>query len=140
MLFLDMLESWYQEIAGQAQTICDANPQLSPMERGRLMLSEIIRCMGEAQLSRFFHDDVPVLLRKMPGEVLRKHYTSEEEFILQLLRLTGIPLKVEDEVAAAVVKLLLMSRIHARDIGPRYDEALQALTDSACRQLIAGMD
>ena len=138
MLFLDMLESWYQEIARQAETLSKAHPELPPVERGMLMLRETIRCMSSASLSRFIRDDVPALLRKLPEEVLREHYTSDDEFILHLLHMADIPLKVKEDVAVAIVKLLLMSLINAGDIGPSYPEALQALSDSACRQLIVG--
>ena len=87
-------------------------------------------------LSRFLRDDVPMLLRRLPQPVLDEHYQSDDEFILGLIRLTGVRLKVEEAVAVAMIRLLFMSVLNAPSIGKHFEEALQTMIDCACTQII----
>lgn len=137
LLFLDMLEQWYQGVEEVARAAYGQNIGLPVSRRSALMLRDVVQWMTASPLSRFMRDDVPLLLRRLPQKTLEQHYTGEDEFILRLLRWAQIPLRVSEGVAVAIIRMLVMSIIYSDDIGPQYRAALSALIDSACSQLIA---
>lgn len=138
MLFLTMLEQWYRTIASQAAEVYAAHASLSVPERAALMFRTAIRLMLGRPLLRFIRDDVPVLMRRLPPETLAAHFTSVDDFILSLIRQTEIPLLIEEPVAAAIIKTLILSIIHAEEIGPHYEKGIELTIHSVCAQLIRG--
>ena len=77
-----------------------------------------------------------VLLRRVPAEARDQLYRSDEEIVKKLIDICGVRLRIPVETAVGMVRVLLLSATHADDIGPAYDDVVNALIDSACSQFI----
>lgn len=138
LLFLDMLESWQRNVYAIAEKVLRENAALSAPERASLAFRAAFRAILKKPVSKFVAQELPLLLRRIPPEVLREHYQTQEEFVIRIIHQVGVTLTVPDHTAAAAVYILLLSLVHADRVGPYYDQGIDALVDSACRQLIAG--
>jgi len=56
--------------------------------------------------------------------------------VKKLIELCGVKLNIPVETAVGMVRVLLVSSVHAGEIGPSYDEAVCGLIESACGQFI----
>jgi len=135
-LFLDMLEQWYQSIYDSLAQVLRDNATAPPRQRAALMLKVAWRSMRDQPLLRFSQEDIPLLLRKLPESLLREHYQSVDEFISTLIDRSGILLSVPKSEACAAVKILFFSLTMASKVGTYFDEALDALIDGTCHQMI----
>ena len=81
LLFLDMLKQHYRRIAELAARECRDSADLPAVERAARVFRTALAAMGDAAMMRFIHDEVPLLLRKLPDDVLREHFQSIEDFI-----------------------------------------------------------
>lgn len=135
-LFLTMLERWYMDIARQSAGVYENHAVLPPAERAALMFKTAIGLMIGRPLVRFIREEVPVLLRRLSPETLAAHFTSVDDFILNLIHQAQIPLLIEESVAVAIIKTLIISIAYAEDIGASYEKALDLTIESVCSQLI----
>ncbi|WP_276620540.1 TetR/AcrR family transcriptional regulator [Syntrophomonas wolfei] len=136
MLFFEVVEDWHTELYNRAWEVFQNNAGMDDRERLAETLLEICRVVQEYSLMNFFENDVPYLLRKIPQEILQAHYHSEAVHIKELIRRSGISLKVSLEVAAAVVHGLTLTLSHRYEIGENYSQVLEILIRGACDRII----
>ena len=137
-LFLDMLEQWHGAIERQVLQVVRENPGLFPRERAALILKTVWRGMQDKPLTGFYRDDLPELMRKLPEKLWRDHYQSNEDFIRSLMTRANLRLIVPESVAYASIRILIFSLMHASQIGPGYEQAVDSLIDGACATMIGG--
>ena len=88
--------------------------------------------MQDKPLTGFYRDDLPELMRKLPEKLWRDHYQSNEDFIRSLMTRANLRLIVPESVAYASIRILIFSLMHASQIGPGYEQAVDSLIDGAC--------
>lgn len=137
LLFLDMLDHWQREVFAKGQQTLSENAHLPMQERTALAFRRTLQSIMSNPLETFFVRDLPVLLRRVSPAALEKHYRTEEEFLVEVIRSVGVKLCVPEKTAAAAIHILALSIAHADQVGPSYDEGLTALVDAACYRLIA---
>lgn len=137
LLFLDMLNHWQQDIFVKGQQLLQEYSHLPTPQRTAAAFRETLQAILSNPLDQFLVRDLPVLLRRVSPSLLEKYYRTEEDFIVQLIRTVGVKLTVPEKTAAAAIHILALSMAQADDIGPSYQEGLNALVDAACLQLIA---
>ncbi len=135
-LFLAMLEQVQKEIYGSAKKVFDDNIGLPAWQRASLAMKEVCRATEAKSIFFFTQNEVPLMLRRLPEHILRGHYQSDEEHLAQLLTQSGLRLKLGIETISAVARLLLMSLMFRQDIGPGFDQALDALIDGGCKEFV----
>ncbi len=135
-LFLTMLEQVHSEIYGSAKQVFDQNPDLPAWERAALAMKEVCRATEEKCIFPFTQDELPLVLRRLPEQVLRGNYHSDAEHLQQLLSRSGLEMALDIETVSAVARLLMMSLMFRQEIGPGFDEALNALIEGACKQFV----
>lgn len=135
-LFLDMLEQWHENISQRAGEELKRCADLTPRERAAAMLKTAVRAMRITPLEHFMREEIPLLLRKMPEEVGREHYLSDEDFVRQMIRKANVRLSVPETIAYAAVRLLFLSQLTADQVGEGYEEAVDKLIDGACATMI----
>lgn len=91
--------------------------------------------MEQAALMDFLEQDVPFLLRRIPAEVLEKHYHGDEIHIKEVLQNARLQPEGGMELAAATVRGLFLTVSHRDPIGPLYPQVLENLVYGACRRL-----
>lgn len=138
LLFLDMLEDWQKKAYAVAEQVMAENASLPWQERASLAFRATFRAILSRPIIKFLVDEAQVMLRRIPQDALEKHYHTQHEFIIGILRHLNVVLTVPDDTAVAAINILMLSLVHAENIGPSYDQGIEALIDSACRQLIAG--
>lgn len=135
-LFLDMIECWHRHLYEHAGQILATRGDLPGAERATLVLTETLHLMQERPLYRFLAYEAPIMFRRLPEELVKDHWQSDEEFIRTLIRRAGVKLTIPEDTACAAIRILFLSLLSAERIGPRYDEAANELIRSACHQLI----
>ena len=83
----------------------------------------------------FIENDAEAILRRVPAEVKEAHYHDDEVHICQLLEESGLASYVEKELAAAMVRGLILTVSHQEQIGPLYPKVLEMLVYGACKEL-----
>ena len=135
-LFLSMLEQVHSEIYGRAKAVFDGSEGLPPWQRAALAMKEVCRATLEKCILPFTQDELPLLLRRLPDQLLLGHYHSDEEHLQQLLEEGGLKMSLDIDTVGSIARLLLMSLMFRQEIGPGFDRALDALIDGACKEFV----
>ncbi len=135
-LFLSMLEQVHSEIYGRAKRVFDESAALPPWQRAARAMKEVCHAALEKCILPFTQEELPLLLRRLPEQLLLGHYHSDEEHLQQLLTEGGLAFSLDLDTVGAIVRLLLMSLVFRQEIGPGFDRALDALIDGACKEFV----
>lgn len=135
-LFLNILELIHNEMYGNAERIFTQRVDLPIKERAALAITEVCRVAEKREAIQFIRDEVPQLLIKLPEDVLKKHYQSDEDRIKNLVRKANVSLSTSLETACAVIRMLMMTLLLKGEVGEEYDEAMRVMIDGACDRLI----
>lgn len=134
LLFLNMLEERYLEIAAKVLALRREMPR---DHQAAEMLLQAIRMFESDGLIRFVHEDVPLLLRRIPQTATTEHYQSLEDFILRLFRNCGFCLRIPETEAVDILRILFTSLLFAGEIGDGYSRALNTLVCCTCDRIIS---
>ena len=118
------------------ESFITSHVDLPPDELARESLKTALGLLLYRPVARFLLNERDVLLRRVPQEARNQLYRSDEEIVKRLIDVCSVPLKLPLETAVGIVRVLLMSAIHADEIGPAYDSVVHALIDSACAQFV----
>lgn len=136
-LFFEVLEDWHAELYNAAWKMWESRPDLPDPQRAAEAVLETCRVMERNSMMDFFENDLPYLLRKIPAEDLNRHYHSDDVHIQELIERMGVQLKQSPEVVSAVVRGLMLTLSHRKQIGDSYPQVLKLLVQGASEQLIA---
>ena len=137
LLFFKMMEDLHTEIYGRAEEVLHTQLQLSPGDRIACALLTALDMMAQNSMMDFFENELSYLLRKVPQEALDKHFHSDDHHILMLIESSGIALSQSPEVISAVVRALVLTVSHRKQIGEQYDTVLKLMVRSICHSLVA---
>lgn len=135
-LFFEILEDWHTDVYEAAWEMWLKRTDLPDPDRVAEALLEACRVMESNSMMSFFENDLPALLRKIPAEDLQRHYHSDTAHICELIKRSGVQLKVSPAVFSAVIKGLILTLTHRSQIGEDYPEAFRILIKGACEQII----
>lgn len=134
---MSWLEDIHSEVYSLAGRILRENAELSAAERGAKALLAVCHSLEARGLLEFLEHDVPYLLRKVPEEVQREHYHSDEVHIQALLSEHELIPAGGIALATATIRGLLLAVSHREEIGAQYPVVLELLVYGACRQLFS---
>lgn len=137
-LFLDMVEQIHREMYGSAGRVLEANAAQPICERVHLAISEVYRVARERNVIGFVRDEVPLILRRLPPDMVKEMYHSDDEYIRELIAKNASRLTADADTACAVVRVLLLSLQNQEEVGSHYGEAMKYIIRGACEQLIDG--
>lgn len=137
LLYFELLEDIHSEVYSLAGRILRENAELSAAERGAKALLAVCHSLEARGLLEFLEHDVPYLLRKVPEEVQREHYHSDEVHIQALLSEYELIPAGGIALATATIRGLLLAVSHREEIGAQYPAVLELLVYGACRQLFS---
>ncbi|MEG0492512.1 MAG: TetR/AcrR family transcriptional regulator [Clostridia bacterium] len=135
-LFLTMLERMHNEMYGSAQQVLETRMDLPIRARAILAVKEVCLIAEKNGAIPFIREEVPLLLRRLPEDLLAKHYKSDEERIRALILKVNVKLNTSIETACTVIRLLLMTLLLKGDVGEQFDEALRVLVEGACDRML----
>jgi len=135
-VFFEILEDWHTVIYGKVLRIIKDAKELPNKERVCQALLFACRSLEEFSMIDFYGNDVPLLLRRMPQEVLNARYHSDEKHIADLIEASGIKLKISSDLASAVARTLILSFSDSNHIGPLYHQVMELFIRSVCDQII----
>ena len=136
LLFFEVLEDYHSEIYGAALNILNTRTDLSERQRVEEALLRVCKLMKESSMMYIIENELQYLLRKIPYEVLKNHYHSDDIHIKQLIKESGITINKSPEFVCAVVKSITLTLSHKKDIGEEYyDDVLKLLVKGACYEL-----
>lgn len=136
-LFLAMFERMHFHMYGNAKKALDAHRGLPPKDRAFFAIQEAYQIFVHYDLIAFMQEDLPMLLRKLPKQMLDEHYHDDEKHIKELLQASGIALTTSLETACAILRLLILTPMLQREIGEGYPAAMDILIQAVCNQLVA---
>lgn len=135
LLFFELLEDLHTEIYQASALVLEEKRSLPAAER--MAEAVLVACRGieTSGMMDFMERDVPYLLRKIPKEIKEAHYHSDEVHIKELLNRAGLEPVGGLELAAAVVRGLILTVSHQDEIGAMYPQVLETLVRGACDRL-----
>lgn len=135
LLFFDILEHMHAEIYGEAASVLSKNADLSPADRASEAVLSACQTMEHSGMMAFVERDAAYLLRKVPENYQKNHCHSDEVHVRELLESAGLVPAGGMALASAVVRGLMLTISHQREIGKLYPDVLETLVRGACRQL-----
>lgn len=82
-------------------------------------------------------EEVELLIRKLPPEVVAAHYQDDTDTIEQMLAMFPLKKKVDVKVISAAFHAVYFSTLHKEDIGEEYyDEALKLMIRGIVSQML----
>jgi AcrR family transcriptional regulator len=136
ILFFEMLEQLHTLIYGKAEAVLLKRVDLPAGERLAEAFLAAIAAMEETAMLDFYENELTYLLRKIPDDVLKAHYHSDDQHIEELMRLSGIEFTLPFNVVSAVIRALVLTVSHRKEIGERYPEVLKLLARSICNSMV----
>ena len=137
LLCFEIAEGYHTEVYGEALKVFQTRMDLSEKDRMAEALLAACKLMEENSMMDMMENDMPYILRKLPTEIVRDHYHSDDVHIKELIEASGISLKVSTEFASAVVRGLIIAVSHRMQIGEEYyDKVLELLIRGACDRLL----
>lgn len=137
LLFFEVFEDCHSEIYGAALNILITRTDLSERERVEEALLKAYKLMKESSMMYIIENELQYLLRKIPPEVLKNHFHSDDVHIQELIRESGITINKSPEFVCSVVKAIMLTLSHQKNIGEEYyDDVLNLLVKGACQQLL----
>ncbi|ENK0839696.1 TetR/AcrR family transcriptional regulator [Clostridium sporogenes] len=137
LLFFEVFEDYHSEIYGAVLNILITRTDLSERERIEEALLKACKLMKESSIMYIVENELQYLLRKIPPEVLKDHFHSDDVHIRELIRKSGITINKSPEFVCAVTKAIMLTLSHQRNIGEEYyDDVLKLLVKGACQQLL----
>lgn len=135
LLFFTVLEEIHSELYAVAKETEERYASLSASERATETLLAVCGRLSETGAMRFIESDAESILRRIPEDVKNAHYHDDETHITELLREGGLFPEGGTELAAAVVRGLILTVSHKNEIGERYPEVLRLLICGAMKEL-----
>lgn len=135
-LFFAMLEAVHEEMYGEAERILREDIHLPPAERAMQAVSQVCHSMEKNGILTFMQEEVPLLLRRLPQDIVQQHYHSDDEHIRRLIESAGIKLKTDIDTACAAVRIVVMSLMFKSSIGEHFGKAWNAVIEGVSRFLV----
>ncbi len=136
LLFLEVLSVWHQQIFTRVEAFMSSHADLPADTLARESLKTALGLLLYPPAARFILTERDVLLRRVSPEAREQLYRSDGEIVKTLIDMCGVKLNIPMDTAVGIVMVLLLSALHAAEIGPAYDSVIHALIDSACTQFI----
>ena len=135
LLFFTVLEEIHSELYGVAKAALEQQKAVPAWERAARALMQVCGRLSETGAMRFIESDAETILRRIPEEVKAHHYHDDETHIRRILEESGLAPAAGMELAAAVIRGVILTVSHRKEIGARYEEVLAILIRGAMREL-----
>ncbi len=135
LLFFEVLERIHAVVYEAARAEMMGSIGLPPAERMGNTILAMCRKLDEIGVMRFMEEDSEYVLRKIPAKVKAEHYHSDEVHIREMLEESGLEPVGGIELAAAVIRGLLLTISHKVNIGEKYPLVLELMIRGACVEL-----
>lgn len=137
MLFLEILEEMHAEVYGRAAENLNSSVGQPPAARTANAILDVCSLMEKSGMIPFWENDLPILLNKLPQDVLKAHYHDDEVHILELLKRIVPATDDSYQLITATVRTLMLTIAHRSQIGERYHEVLELLVRGACDRIFS---
>ena len=81
-------------------------------------------------------NEVELLVRKLPREIVEEHFQDDTDTIEKMLALFPVKKEVDIKVLSAAFHAIYFATLHKAEIGEQYDEALYSLIYGIVTQII----
>lgn len=81
-------------------------------------------------------DEVELLVRKLPREVVEAHFQDDTDTIEQMLSMFPIKKDLDVKTVSAAFHAVYFATLHKADIGENYDEALRFMIYGIVKQMM----
>lgn len=136
LLFFEIIEDMHEEMYGLALETLRARVDLPQAERMELAILRFFAQMKDLSVSSVWESDMDYLLRKIPEETLRDHWSDDRTHIRELIVHSGLRLTVDpDEATAILWGLTLMLPGRKNFQAEEFEKTLRFIVRAVCRQL-----
>jgi AcrR family transcriptional regulator len=136
ILFFEMMEHLHTLIYGRAKEVLLKRLDLPAGGRLAEAFLTILAVMEETALLDFYENELGYLLRKIPEDILRAHYHNDEQHIKELMQFAGFQFTLPLEMVAAVLRTLVLTLSHRKEIGECYPQVIKLLVYSVCNSMV----
>ncbi|MDS1003487.1 TetR/AcrR family transcriptional regulator [Clostridium sporogenes] len=112
LLFFEVFQEYHSEIYGAALNILITRIDLSKRERIEEALLKTCKLMKESSIMYIIENELQYLLRKIPPEVLKDHFHSDDVHIQEIIRESGITINKSPEFVCAVIRAIMLTLSH----------------------------
>lgn len=131
-LFFEILEDWHEDMLKVAINTIRQNAHLSIPKRIERTLFCVIESLEQDNMLSFIENDMEILLRKIPREILNEHYKEDSILIKVVLEEVKAKPRVPIEIVSGLMHSVFYTMAHRQEFGIHYQEVLKVLVESIC--------
>lgn len=136
LLFFEIIEDMHEEMYGRALRTLRARVDLPQAERMELAILQFFEQMKELSVASVWESDMDYLLRKIPEETLRDHWSDDRTHLRELIVGSGLKLTVgPDEATAILWGITLMLPGRRNFPADEFDRTIRFIVRAVCKQL-----
>lgn len=127
ILFFEVLENFQKQIFQDILQEVDATKARDKQLFVEVMLSLILKVKKSFLINIIKTNELELIFRKLPEEVLLKHDDFDETIAENLISKFNLNNKIDKFVMTAALRTIFMALLHEKEIGIYFDEALKIL-------------
>lgn len=135
-LFQEVRVDWYRHMFTRAKALLAQHAELPMRQRVFEAMWDACQVMIQSNMVDFADEDIGFLQRKLPPELMNACKQENRRYVEELMQSMGLSLRISSECAITVVRILVGTLRFRREIGEEFDDALRAVVQSCCEQLI----
>ena len=137
LLFFEVLEDFHSEFYKTALKVLHERTDLSERERVEEAIWQACMLMQKMTFIGAIENELTYLLRKIPQEVLKNHYHSDDVHIKEIIHQSGIELSVSTDFVCTAVHAIIVLLINKEDVGEaHFEEILRLFIKSLCERML----
>lgn len=139
ILLFEVIQELHENINNE---LAEALSQISPKDLNADNLTELIfqffKKTEEMPILKLIDtDEVELLVRKLPSEIVAAHYQDDTDTIEQMFSMFPLKKKVDVKVISAAFHAVYFATLHKDGIGAEhYDEALRLMIRGIVQQML----
>jgi len=135
VLFFEVIEKIQQEIFNQLKEHL-SEKNLEPKSKFIDAVFEAYVLVKNSPLINLIqNNEVEIILRKLPDEVIKKHHSFDSIFIENLFEVLEIKDKDNIEVISTALRAIFVTTLYEKQIGEDYHEAIKLLVRGLAEQI-----
>ncbi|TYP58530.1 TetR/AcrR family transcriptional regulator [Thermosediminibacter litoriperuensis] len=140
MLFFEVVEKIQHAILSQLMENLskkDSDPKTKFIDA---IFEAFVLVKNSSLINLIQGNEIEIILRKLPDEVIKKHHSFDSIFIKNLLKVLEIEESGDINTISAALRAVFITTLYEKQIGEYYHEAIKLLVTGLAEQIFKGND
>jgi len=137
LLFFEIFEDFHNDFFGLASSILRERTDLNERDRIEKAILESCLLIQKSTFMNNIENEMGYVLRKIPQDLLKNHYSSDNVVVQQIISASGITLSVSPKFVFTAVHTLQVLLTNKEGLDEEYfQEILKIFIKSLCAKMV----